>query len=302
MKYSQQDIFALLKSYFIEDISKCKNDLNRIIEFNTDLTQIIYDSKMKLEDWEVYIETLLIKAIHTSKSILELSEPKTLKSLKYPDRKIEIIDASSINVLVRSLLEAYLTLTYIYCLNIKKEETKFRFQLWKVSGLISRQKFKFTKKEYLDKQSNEKSIIDELIKELEANKYFHELNKGQLNKLKSYGLPKLVSWNKMIDKSDLNNKLFKDIYSLYSNYAHSEFLSMIQINETPFYTSNQKNIEGIILSLNITRLINCLLIDFIRNKFKIIEIVYHSYPNGLKQNIELLTKFAKKSPISNTWC
>ena len=114
--------------------------LENILQANAFVVQSLYDTKPKLDTGEVYQETLLIKIILASRSVLELSKGIEFGILKMDDRPI-IIDRSSIYILTRSIIESFLTLEYLYFNNLSREEQIFRYNLWRISGFMARQDF-----------------------------------------------------------------------------------------------------------------------------------------------------------------
>jgi len=57
-----------------------------------------------------------------------------------------------------------------------------------------------------------------------------------------------VSWQKLIEQSILRTSLFEASYKLYSNYAHSEFISLIQMNGKQMLNKGSKENNDAILN------------------------------------------------------
>jgi hypothetical protein len=268
--------------------------LDLIIKANGDIVQSLYDAKPTLGIGEVYIESLLIKIIITSKSILQLSNGTNISTINHPN-EIQLIDRTSLYILARSLIEAFLTLEYLYFNNLNREEQIFRYNLWRISGFQSRQNYSENMKiEFVKKLESEKKEIEKLKNEIQQTEYYSKLKKQDLWKLDNFGLPRVLSWSKLLENSILKSSLFSKVYGLYSNYAHSEFISVIQINEGNLGKSNEFNISSSINTLNIVRTLNCVSILLLTEKFDCAKEAYDKLDQNLKFTIEFWNKFARK--------
>jgi hypothetical protein len=247
---------------------------------------------VKLDQWEVFIETLIKRIIYASKSVLDLSKGTKITSVR-SKVSMEIVDYPSIYVLVRSIIEGFLTLEYLYFNEIEKDERKFRFRLWEVSGLRSRQAYKpHFHQDLIEKQKIEKERIEELMKVIRSSPYYSKLKQQQIWKLDNYGLPRMDGWQKLIQQSCLNQGFYEMIYSLFSNYAHSEFLSMIQLKESNQWVSDKDNSEKVELAQSFVRMINAVIISKLKESYKSAEIVYNSLPTSLLKSIEMWYRVA----------
>lgn len=291
---TEQIILAKLNELKGFDLSKIRENVDKIISCHCDVLQAIYDAKVNIEPSEVFLETLIIKIIFASKSIHDLSLSTSIKLIKTPGI-LKIIDTPSLYILARSILESFLTLEYLYFNSLDREEQIFRYNLWKASGLISRQSYEIKViMELKEKKKQEKNRIKELIIEIENSPLYPTLKKQQLWKLDNYGLPRLLSWNKLLDESRLSNDIFRDVYSLYSNYAHSEFISLMQVNEGSLSKSDKLNISNVELTLSIVRMVNAVSIEYLKNRFKCSEIIFNSLPSGLINSIKIWSEIAQK--------
>lgn len=268
--------------------------LENILQANAFVVQSLYETKPKLDTGEVFQETLLIKIIFTSRSILELSKGIEFGILNKTERP-EIIDRSSIYILTRSIIEAFLTLEYLYFNNLSREEQIFRYNLWRISGFMSRQDFGKTGNEkFISKMKKEKKEIEELKETIKKSPFYSKLKKQDLWKLDKYGLPRLMSWSSLLKESILKKDVFDKIYKLYSNYAHSEFISMIQLNEGKLNKYDSFNIETTVTTLNNIRIINCVALSMFINKYEFANNKYLEIDESLRFIIEFWNKFGIK--------
>lgn len=287
-----EKIEALKKEANSLNLKNLNESLDLILKVSGDIVQSLYIKKPKLDIGEVYIESLLIKIITTSTSILKLSEGIDISTFKYPTKN-PIIDRSSLYILTRSLIEAFLTLEYLYFNNLDREEQIFRYNIWRISGFQSRQKYhEKMKPEFIEKLKREKNEIEMLKQEIKKTEYHSKLKSQDIWKLDNYGLPRIISWGKLLENSILKASIFSKVYGLYSNYAHSEFISIIQINESSLSKFDKFNLNTTITTLNNVRALNCVAIILFKNKFECAKNAYDEIDENLKFSIEFWHKFA----------
>lgn len=287
----EEKIKTLLNEANSLNLSSLIPSLEKILQENAFVVQSFYDTKPELGIGEVYQETLLIKMIFASRSILELSKGTEFGILKKKERPL-IIDRSSLYILTRSVIESFLTLEYLYFNDLTREEQVFRYNLWRISGFMARQDFGKTKnKKFFSKMEREKSEIKKLKETIKTSPYYSKLKEQQLWKLDKYGLPRIMSWSVLIKQSVLKTDLFEKVYKLYSNYAHSEFIAMIQLNEGKFSKSDKFNTETTITTLNNIRVINCVSIISFINKYKFAKDKYMEIDESSRYIIEFWNKF-----------
>lgn len=280
----------------IDSIDDTITDIDLISEVFTEVIQSIYDNKPELQEGEVFIETLSIKILLATKSILQIANGIEISSTK-KSPTIKWVDFPSINILTRSMIEAFLTLEYLFYNDLPESEKNFRFYIWRISGYKSRQNFfenRNIKNDIQKKLDLEMVEINELLKKIESSVHYKDLDKQNLWKLDKYGLPRLNSWLNLLEKSILNTHQFSIAYKLYSNYAHSEFISLIQMNGiSEFNKGSKENDLSLTNALRIVKAINCTSIILLRNKFECTKKTYESIDSKtIKDIIEFWYKFS----------
>jgi len=296
LKIDSKAITAIKEFNNLNSIDKSIESLDLITTAYANIIQSIYKSKPDLKEGEVFIETLSIKIMLASKSIIQLTKGVNFNDFNSKEI-VNLIDFPSINILTRSILEAFLTLEYLYFNDLKEDERKFRFYIWRVSGYKSRQSF-FKKRDSLkknvtDKLDSETKEIDILLNKIQASPFYENLNSHKLYKLDNYGLPRLNGWNDLITNGILKDSIFSTPYKLYSNYAHSEFISLIQMNvKDVFIKNSNENKNNLINSIRITKMINCVSITLLINKFDFANKVYETLDSELKNGISFWNKIS----------
>ncbi len=295
MEIDLKTFIALKEFHLIDSVSDSFESLELITKANTELIQTIYDSKPKLKEGEVFIETLSIKILLATKSIIELGKGTKVSALT-KDSNVKLLDFPSINILTRSIIEAFLTLEYLFFNDLTEEERNFRFYVWQISGYKSRQNF-FNergelKENITEKLETELSEIKRLKSTIEKSPYYKTIKKQNLYKLDTYGLPRLESWLKLLKQSTLKTSIFGTSYKLYSNYAHSEFISLIQMNgKSTLNKGSKENDNAILNALRVVKMINCISIVGLKNKFDFASKVFEQYDEETKTTILFWNEF-----------
>lgn len=275
------------------DLSVVDNHLEIIVKTLADLIQLFKDEvNPKLEFGEAYIETLLTKILLATKTALQISKGQNLKVL---DKEIQVIDISSLYVIARTILECFLTIEYLFINEVSQDERNFRFKLWKIAGFLMRQQaINETNELYTAKIESEKAEIEKLKLEVKESEFYENLSKHEIWKLDTFGIPRTISWSKLLNESSINNNLLDGYYKLYSNYAHSEFVSILQLNQINLNISDKTTIENTTSTLNNIRIINCVAINLFLRKFENSKIIYNRFDEKTKYIINFWNSFATK--------
>jgi hypothetical protein len=129
------------------------------------------------------------------------------------------------------LIENYLLFNYLFIQPKDIDEQRFRWLVFEIGGYNSRQDFDFILDEHKEKVSNEKLLIKKLTEELKKNIYFLKLDDGRKKSILKDKPAKIIGWKRIISDSKINEYIFIKQWYLYSNYIHTEFLSLIQIKD-----------------------------------------------------------------------
>ena len=275
------------------DLPIIKNHLDVIVKTLADLIQLYKNEiNLNLDFGEAYIETLATKILLATNTALQLSNGQNLKVL---DKEIQVIDISSLYVVARSIIECFLTIEYLFVSDISQEERNFRFKLWKIAGFMMRQQaINDTNKSHSAKIESEKEEIDKLKEEVKESAFYSQLSNHDIWKLDTFGIPRTISWSKLLDKSSINNNLLDGYYKLYSNYAHSEFVSIMQLSQMNLNIASPTAVYNSTYTLNNIRIINCVVINLFLQKFKDSKEIYERFDAKTKYIIDFWNSFATK--------
>lgn len=290
--------FADFRKLYTGDLQTNQRRLDELIDALSEIVDAVGRAKTSTgAPWKLHKQTLVVKIIFTSKSILGLSKGY---SVSYNDIETQVIDYPSIFVLVRSLMEAYLTLAYIYKSELPEEEKFFRYKIWEVSGLIKRQNWATSDNmEFEELKHREKKLIDSILSEIKKMSEFQTLDKNKITKLHNHGLPRLHSWSDLIKQSNLSYELFEKLYSFFSSYSHSEYISVLQLSQVSLNSANPTTISNTHMAFSMVRMLLSLSIIFYTKEFHAAKKAYDLLPDQIKNEIRISNALATYSSPSD---
>jgi hypothetical protein len=232
------------------------DDYKTLVDIFAFIIQSLKDSGKKTTDNQNYAEILAIKFIYHSLNLIRLFE-KSLVQFNRLDIKLPICDVSSSYVMTRVNIENYLTFYYLFGVNLDNNTQELKWLQFKISGLNRRvnkwweaiiKRYKGNLPEKMQKQYMiDKDNLDKALKEIQL----HPESKVKRNKLDYFLDAKLKSWSSLLIDSNLKHELFLTSWELYSNHAHSEYISLIQVSDYLGKFSDAKDAQNTTLILNL---------------------------------------------------
>jgi len=268
------------------------NDYKKIIDVFIFLINTLVDEKIKDKGWKYFSETLAIKFSLSANSLCQVINGSQVES-SLSRLSTRIFDISSLYILMRAQIENYLTFYYLYIQPKSEEEQEFRFLIYEMSGLENRQRFDTIFKDLQTIQINERRRIEEILIKIKNNRLFHTLSSKQKADILKNKHAKIISWSKLLEESDLVSSIFKKAWLLYSNFAHSEYASLIQIKgyfQEPYKTLSTRNLIQFMALV----LISIFVKDFI-TLYPEIENRYSSIQANDKEVIEFFNGIGRRS-------
>jgi hypothetical protein len=193
--------------------------------------------KVSGQEWERLLDAhyLANKFVDHSLTLLHLLYGTSFDLPSFKKRS-KFIDSASIDVLVRTAMEAFLIFHYVFFAPDTLEEKEYRYLTYKVAGLAERQSFPRITEEHTKKLSGEKDLISALRTELESNKIYQNLKGNQKEgifkgrgrwKWKPSGVGEW-SWHDIAIDAGLSEMLARHMYHHLCGYAHSSSVSVLQ--------------------------------------------------------------------------
>jgi hypothetical protein len=139
------------------------------------------------------------------------------------------VDFSSIAVLTRAALESYLIFYWVFVSPKNDDEKEFRFHSWVLGGL-NRTKYKPAYGEYSEKWQKEMDMAEDLRKKIQATSVYQNLKPANQEKALE-GELLTWGWFRLTIDAGFNEPFFRKIYMYLSNYAHSNRVSIIQVQQ-----------------------------------------------------------------------
>lgn len=187
---------------------------------------------VELEKYFSYFEVLILKYQMKSISLMNL-----LNGSKY--EKLNFIDIPSLFILLRGLIENYLMFNYLYIQPSSIEETYFRTLIYQRSGLKNRQNYIAIPKDnpVIIQEAKEIERLNTLIKE---NPLYQNLDANTRKRIKTKAT--ISNYIDIMGLTKLKNTNFTTFWKLCSNFAHSEYISGMQIRAIYIDNSNPNDL------------------------------------------------------------
>ncbi|MGS0748611.1 hypothetical protein [Halpernia sp. GG3] len=187
------------------DEDKLLFQLNTIID---NYLEILENENISDIDNQRFLILISNKQILVSKTIIKLIENE------HPE-------INSIFSLMRLLNENYLINYYLHFENIDYQQKCYRYLLYEYCGLHNRSKYTPKNIKKFEEIKNDESIRKDFLQsEIKLNEYFID---EKIKKIPT----KIFDKVSYFDKTDLNEESFVTFWRLFSNYAHSEYISLI---------------------------------------------------------------------------
>lgn len=183
--------------------------------------------------WKAHGQLLLIKAWGHLASIETLGKSAIKRGTSETERAY--VDHGSIAVLGRSAYETYVLFNFIFLAEDAGLQ-KFRHQVWRLSGFMSRAKLNRPKAlplkllEQIEREAQQIVALKEIIT---SSPYFTQLDdRTQKNVKKGEGVRLGAALIDLAVKAGLPRMYSADMYTHFCNYSHASSISAFQISET----------------------------------------------------------------------
>lgn len=299
-----QEFYKNSIDLFFELRSKSYNELvvwyEEMLYSFMSVQQVLADSKIKFNSIWIDSETLVNKFIFHLIALNGLYKG-TEVNLKEKGIKGKLRDISSIYVMLRAALENLLIYNHIFISSKDEEEVSFRHDVWILSSLIGRQRIKPISNEAKGIHQKEKEQIEDLRKKISENIYIHNLTINQKKELLKKGDTRLFkTWFALLDEMGFGNAFgIKDAYFIMSNHAHSEAISVMQINDSKFDSKYDKN-KMLSYSVVFGMIFISRIFIMQLKKYKILEVKFNMLNHDLRERIVTLEKMSHYNINSDT--
>ncbi|WP_340053381.1 DUF5677 domain-containing protein [Pseudomonas sp. JAI120] len=192
------------------------------------------------DEWKNDAQTLGTKIFRHIASAQQISE-----GLQFDfgnENKFQYIDHSSVVVVTRAAIEAFLTFHYIF-INQDTKLTLFRHKTWQLAGLTDRSKLFANTSEAREVLRSEAEEITKLKKEIHESEFYQNGNKDFRKTIDNGSWKPKGGLFTISDAADIHQQYFSDIYNNYSGHAHASYISALQIRDA-FRIEDQEMLAG----------------------------------------------------------
>ncbi len=181
------------------------------------------------------------KFIGHALTVLHLLDDTNVQVLpSFPPFKLISVVSTSIDVLTRTTMEAFLVFHYVFYAPTTSEEKNYRYWAYKAAGLAERQNLPTITAEAREVLDKEKIELDKLRGKLESNAAFQSLEDKQKRQIFEGrgkwrwkpGVKKHLSWHDIAIDAGFSEMLASHMYRYLSGYAHSSSASLIQTTQS----------------------------------------------------------------------
>jgi len=251
----------------------------------------LFESRYQPKPWQEQLELLSTRFTFLNYSLCQLVEGTEVSNIKDRKDKKKVIDITGIYLLIRAVIETYLTIYYLNFESKDDEQNSFRNNLYKFSGLSRRQEFQVFGDAGKKKLQDEKVTIEQLKQSILENAYFKSLPSDKRKQLLNKKEAREYSWFDLIKSRGIVSMNFLTLWKLLSNHAHAEYIGTMQLNS--YVTNPKDNLPGIYNFVSQPLMLVTLYIDDLITHFTAPRLVYNTVEQDLRTKIELFQRIIK---------
>lgn len=251
----------------------------------------LFESKYQPKPWQEQQELLSTRFTFLNYSLCQLVEGTEVSNISDRKDKKKVIDITGIYLLIRGVIETYLTIYYLNFETKDDEQNSFRNNLYKYSGLSRRQEFEIFGDDGKRKLQDEKATIAQLKQSILENAYFKSLPSDKRKQLLNKNEAREYSWFDLIKSRGIVSVNFLTLWKLLSNHAHAEYIGTMQLNS--YVTNPNDSLPGIYNFVSQPLMLVTLYIDDLVNHFTAPRLVYYTLEQDLRTKIEFFQQIIK---------
>ncbi|SDF54537.1 hypothetical protein [Chitinophaga filiformis] len=299
--FQQQNIEAIVSRINFQseqnDLPSLKMELQNAMFVLSKLIDLVHDKRVGFPKWMRHIEVLAIKFVQHTSSVNHLATPLPL-SLLEDGNKVSAFDRASLFVIARAQIEAFLTFYYLIILPESHPQGEFYDMVYELSGLCGRQDMPTKQKSSQEQKTLDAARIAVLRKGIENHPYFSTLDGDMKRKVKGKKPPArlFVGWEELIKQSHLNERFFVPRWKYYSGYAHSEFISSLQMQS--IFKDHKFVMSDVCKTVEMALMAVCVVITELLNLIPILQDDYSSiWSEEQRISIYFYSKIALKPKL-----
>ena len=239
--YKVKDMASAIK---LAEMSEAfsSDKLSKINTALSELTNSLYEFKEEVDYHDTELEGKIFRFVLANSSFINLLN-KTPSKLS--NKMFNVLDLSTINSVTRMQIESFLMIYYLSFSEGSIDEKDMRYDLYRLHGLKKQSGFSVKSKYGESKKAALEKEFDSVLSQLKSRQIFTDLNGKLRNKLLKLSHAKIIKPDILFTESGLSRFGTDELWSLYSNHTHSEYISDRQFN------SNYKKLRSKSLSAQI---------------------------------------------------
>ncbi|KIK83090.1 hypothetical protein [Pseudomonas sp. W15Feb9B] len=206
-------------------------DFNTLIDLMADMIDAQVDlARTEGDEWIADLQTLSVKLFKQLCSARSLLEPTAFINRR--EQVFQFIDHSAVIVVIRACVESYIAMNWIFG-SVDVDHRRFRHRIWILAGLNDRLGLHPTTVEGRQRVAETQTQADELILVVQASPFFHcDYTEKQRKRVLKGEWRVDWSWTDQAVRAGFHKKYFESMYSHYCGYAHSSYISAIQVRDS----------------------------------------------------------------------
>jgi hypothetical protein len=274
----------ILNDSYTNNFSNLAKDYKEIVWALERVNYSLFEFRTPLKGFQDQLEVLVLKFVQINYTLAHLLNGTPMYDPRDRKTTVTAVDVSSIYVLLRAVIETYLTIFYLNFQVTEQHQANFRNLLYRYSGIGRRQSFPLTSKKAKSKLEFEKIQLQELRGHIEGNEYFKTLKKEKQIQLLTKYEAKEMSWTELINSRGIKSMKFLAVWKLLSNHAHAEYLGTIQFRDL---LQAERDLSGTYSFASHAVMLVALLIDDYLKTWKPPVLIFDSFEEDLRIKIDV---------------
>lgn len=237
--------------------------LEKVNSALSELTNSLFEFKEKVALHDSELEGKLFRFILANASMLKLIE-RTPINMRNSDYKI--LDLHTLNSISIMQIENFLIIYYLSFSKGSIEEKDMRYDLYRLHGLDKQRNFTVKSPFGEKKKAEINQEFETILEQLKSREVFNLLSTKEQHKLLKLKFAKTIKTEAIFKESGISRHGTDELWRLYSNHAHSEYISDRQFRS--YYNNPKANPLTADLNIQFQIILTAKLCRFLTEKFE----------------------------------
>lgn len=261
----------------------------------SELSNSLFEYKEAVAYHDSELEGKLFRFIMANSSLIKLLDRS---KLRLKDKNYDVLDLHTINTISRMQIEAFLMIYYLSFSSGTKEEKDMRYDIYRLHGLKKQGGFTVKSKYGETKRDQINTEYETVLHQLKSREAFKVLNHIQQEKILKLTHAKIIKPEILFTESGISLYGTDELWSLYSNHTHSEYVSDRQFRS--YYKNGKHTPLNAQLNIQFQIILTAKLCRFLIEKFDSPKKVINQLNETSRILIYTWGYQVNKKPQSNT--